>query len=263
MIALIVPPFPAVSLPSNTTQTFAAEAFTHACIATSSPCSRRNSRSCCFLFILACGSACAASAVAVWPSPSTSSRRLVFLPPRPPSARPRLGTPSQRHVLLHAVTGAQPTTHVSIYLRVNPWPTRHLPVSASYGREPDFEGPPRLLSSVRSGYRLGRWDAAGRNIGRSVGAGPVPNTHRCIDQAGRTHVWRRIITERCRGGSVSDAGDRYCCKRRRVAGGAAGSWDGTGSHALGVRHRRPPPSRLAGGADSREEWAVSTGNGDH
>jgi hypothetical protein len=41
------------------------------------------------------------------------------------------------------------------------------------------------------------------------------------------------------------------------------SWDGTGSHALGVRHRRPPPSRLAGGADSREEWAVSTGNADH
>lgn len=181
-----VPPFPAVSLPSNTTQTFAAEAFTHACIATSSPCSRRNSRSCCFLFILACGSACAASAVAVWPSPSTSSRRLVFWPPRLPSARPRLGTPSQRHVLLHAVTGAQPTTHVSIYLRVNPWPTRHLPVSASYGREPDFEGPPRLLSSVRSGYRLGRWDAAGRNIGRSVGAGPVPNTP--LHRPGRTHA---------------------------------------------------------------------------
>jgi hypothetical protein len=263
MIALIVPPFPAVSLPSNTTQTFAAEAFTHACIATSSPCSRRNSCSCCFLFILACGSACAASAVAVWPSPSTSSRRLVFLATSTP-----FGETSTRHTVPEARSAARGDRGAAND------PRQHLPegqsmadptlaCSAPYGREPDFEGPPRLLSSVRSGYRLGRWDAAGRNIGRSVGAGPVPNTHRCIDQAGRTHVWRRIITERCRGGSVSDAGDRYCCQRRRVAGGAAGSWDGTGSHALGVRHRRPPPSRLAGGADSREEWAVSTGNGDH
>jgi hypothetical protein len=108
VIALMVPPFPAVSLPSNTTQTFAPEAFTHACIATSSPCGRRNSRSYCFLFILACGFACAASAVAVWPSPST----WFSWPPRLPSARPRLGTPSQRHVLLHEVTGAQPPTHV-------------------------------------------------------------------------------------------------------------------------------------------------------
>lgn len=167
MIALIVPPFPAVSLPSNTTQTFAAEAFTHACIATSSPCSRRNSRSCCFLFILACGSACAASAVAVWPSPSTSSRRLVFLPPRPPSARPRLGTPSQRHVLLHAVTEAQPTTHVSIYLRVNPWPTRHLPVRHRMAVNRTSRARPACLAA--SGLAID-WAAGMLQAGILVGA---------------------------------------------------------------------------------------------
>ncbi len=38
VIRLIVPPFPAVSRPSNTTQTLAPESFTHSCIATSSPC---------------------------------------------------------------------------------------------------------------------------------------------------------------------------------------------------------------------------------
>ena len=83
-------------------KTFAAEAFTHACIATSSPCSRRNSRSCCFLFILACGSACAASAVAVWPSPSTSSRRLVFLATSTP-----FGETSTRHTVPEARSAAR------------------------------------------------------------------------------------------------------------------------------------------------------------
>jgi hypothetical protein len=102
VIALMVPPFPAVSLPSNTTQTFAPEAFTHACIATSSPCGRRNSRSYCFLFILACGFACAASAVAVWPSPSTSSRRLVFL-----AASTPFGETSTRHTLPEARSAAR------------------------------------------------------------------------------------------------------------------------------------------------------------
>ena len=44
VIALIVPPLPAVSRPSNTMQTLAPDAFTHSCSATSSPCSRRSSR---------------------------------------------------------------------------------------------------------------------------------------------------------------------------------------------------------------------------
>src|SRR5262245_29801746 len=45
VIALIVPPLPAVSRPSKTTQTFAPEAFTHSCIATSWPWRRRSSDS--------------------------------------------------------------------------------------------------------------------------------------------------------------------------------------------------------------------------
>ena len=43
VIALIVPPLPAVSRPSKTMQTLAPDAFTHSCIATSSPCRRRSS----------------------------------------------------------------------------------------------------------------------------------------------------------------------------------------------------------------------------
>src|SRR2546429_5490128 len=38
VIRLIVPPFPAVSRPSNTTQILAPDALTHSCMATSSPC---------------------------------------------------------------------------------------------------------------------------------------------------------------------------------------------------------------------------------
>ena len=51
VIALIVPPLPAVSRPSNTTQIFAPGALTHSCMATSSPCSRRSSRWYSFSFI--------------------------------------------------------------------------------------------------------------------------------------------------------------------------------------------------------------------
>jgi hypothetical protein len=186
MIALIVPPFPAVSCP----RTQHRRSRPRPSPTPASPPARRAAG------VTRAHAAFSSFSLAVPPAPRPrlpygpprAPRRDAWSswPPRLPSARPRLGTPSQRHVLLHAVTGAQPTTHVSIYLRVNPWPTRHLPVSASYGREPDFEGPPRLLSSVRSGYRLGRWDAAGRNIGRSVGAGPVPNTP--LHRPGRTHA---------------------------------------------------------------------------
>src|SRR6478609_3673872 len=42
-IRLIVPPLPAVSRPSNTMQTLAPVAFTHSCMATSSPCNLANS----------------------------------------------------------------------------------------------------------------------------------------------------------------------------------------------------------------------------
>ena len=41
VIRLIVPPFPAVSRPSNTMQILAPEALTHSCMATSSPCRSR------------------------------------------------------------------------------------------------------------------------------------------------------------------------------------------------------------------------------
>ena len=44
-IRLMVPPLPAVSRPSNTTQTFAPVALTHSCMATSSPCSVASSAS--------------------------------------------------------------------------------------------------------------------------------------------------------------------------------------------------------------------------
>ena len=44
VMRLIVPPLPAVSRPSNTTQTLAPVALTHSCMATSSPCSLAISR---------------------------------------------------------------------------------------------------------------------------------------------------------------------------------------------------------------------------
>src|SRR6478609_8478177 len=53
VIRLMVPPFPAVSRPSNTTQTFAPLALTHSCRATSSPCSSRICFSYSLVFILA------------------------------------------------------------------------------------------------------------------------------------------------------------------------------------------------------------------
>src|SRR4051812_23720969 len=49
--ALIVPPLPALSRPSNTTQTLAPDDFTHSCIATSSACSVRSSASYSLRFI--------------------------------------------------------------------------------------------------------------------------------------------------------------------------------------------------------------------
>ena len=45
VIRLIVPPLPAVSRPSNTMQILAPDVLTHSCMATSSPCRRRISRS--------------------------------------------------------------------------------------------------------------------------------------------------------------------------------------------------------------------------
>ncbi len=57
VIRLIVPPFPAVSRPSNTTQTLAPESFTHSCIATSSPCKILICRSYSLRFIFAGGPA--------------------------------------------------------------------------------------------------------------------------------------------------------------------------------------------------------------
>ncbi len=52
VIALIVPPLPALSRPSNTTQIFAPEDLTHSCIATSSACKPRSSASYSLRFIL-------------------------------------------------------------------------------------------------------------------------------------------------------------------------------------------------------------------
>jgi hypothetical protein len=56
VMALIVPPLPAVSRPSNTTQTLAPVDFTHSCMATSSACSVRSSASYAlrFIFVIAC-----------------------------------------------------------------------------------------------------------------------------------------------------------------------------------------------------------------
>ena len=56
VIALIVPPLPAVSRPSKTTQILAPDDFTHSCSATSSACSVRSSASYALRFILASGS---------------------------------------------------------------------------------------------------------------------------------------------------------------------------------------------------------------
>ena len=51
VIRLIVPPFPAVSRPSNTMQILAPVSLTHSCRATSSPCSTRICRSYSLRFI--------------------------------------------------------------------------------------------------------------------------------------------------------------------------------------------------------------------
>ncbi len=57
VIRLIVPPLPAVSRPSKTTQILAPEDLTHSCIATSSPCRSRISRSYSLRFIFGGGPA--------------------------------------------------------------------------------------------------------------------------------------------------------------------------------------------------------------
>ena len=95
VIRLIVPPLPAVSRPSNTMQILAPVAFTHSCIATSSPWSLRISASYSLRFIFGC-SAPAASAggrsadrsASVEPSRDTSDFAdffdfLLFLPISP------------------------------------------------------------------------------------------------------------------------------------------------------------------------------------
>jgi hypothetical protein len=66
VIRLIVPPLPAVSRPSNTMQILAPVAFTHSCMATSSPCRTLISRSYSLVFIFGGGpaSACGARASA-------------------------------------------------------------------------------------------------------------------------------------------------------------------------------------------------------
>ena len=61
VIRLIVPPFPAVSRPSNTTQILAPDSFTHSCMATSSPCRTLICRSYSFRFIFGRGTASACS----------------------------------------------------------------------------------------------------------------------------------------------------------------------------------------------------------
>src|SRR5256885_209164 len=67
VIRLIVPPFPAVSRPSNTMQILAPVAFTHSCMATSSPCRSRISRSYSLVFIFGGGPASACGAwVSAW-----------------------------------------------------------------------------------------------------------------------------------------------------------------------------------------------------
>ena len=61
VIRLIVPPFPAVSRPSNTIQILAPDSLTHSCRATSSPCSSRISRSYSLRFIFFAGGPASAS----------------------------------------------------------------------------------------------------------------------------------------------------------------------------------------------------------
>ena len=82
VIRLIVPPFPAVSRPSNTTQILAPESFTHSCIATSSPCRILICRSYSLRFIFAGGPAPASSPAAeddARVSASSRSRSFFFL----------------------------------------------------------------------------------------------------------------------------------------------------------------------------------------
>ena len=74
VIRLIVPPFPAVSRPSNTMQILAPDALTHSCMATSSPCRTLISRSYSLRFIFGggpvTGSSSWAAAGGAWISPS-------------------------------------------------------------------------------------------------------------------------------------------------------------------------------------------------
>src|SRR5579875_66990 len=76
VIRLIVPPFPAVSRPSNTMQIFAPEALTHSCMATSSPCSTLISRSYSLRFILEAGAAPASCRLTAEGVPTRAPSRL-------------------------------------------------------------------------------------------------------------------------------------------------------------------------------------------
>ena len=89
-MALIVPPLPAVSRPSKTTQTLAPVVLTHSCIATSSPCRRRSSCSYSFRFI---GWACVVAGTSTGPVVSTTpgsraSRSRRRAPPMPRACWP-------------------------------------------------------------------------------------------------------------------------------------------------------------------------------
>jgi hypothetical protein len=100
VIRLIVPPFPAVSRPSNTMQILAPDALTHSCMATSSPCRTLISRSYGLRFIFGTGPApasCPATAAGAWDSASCRScLSFCFLAISLPPAQESCARPARR-----------------------------------------------------------------------------------------------------------------------------------------------------------------------
>src|SRR5215472_12800189 len=154
VIRLIVPPFPAVSRPSNTTQILAPVPFTHSCMATSSACRTRISRSYSLRFIFAGGPsalACSCPVGGAWPAASSCFCLPFFLAIALTSGwNGHVLLTSREHVSVPALNAF---SMIGDRMKDGPHPPRMVLAAAigAAGREPDGSRPAAV-----KGYRGGR-----------------------------------------------------------------------------------------------------------